>query len=116
METERIKIVIEWEIQGLVEKMNGFHFPEANSERIPDESDQASAILERDMEILFKDRERIRLKQLQNALNRFENGSFGICEACGSPIPEKRLELNPVTPYCVTCQNRVEGRMGERIH
>ena len=116
MKTEKIKSLLEWEIQGIVQKMNGFHFPDANSERIPDESDQASAILERDMEILFKGRERIRLKQLQNALNRIEDGSFGICEACGSPIPERRLELSPVTPYCVTCQNRAEGRMRGMIH
>ena len=95
--------------------MKGSHFPDTISghERIPDENDQATAIVEKDIELMFKDRDRIRLRQLQNALSRIEKGSFGICEECRSAIPERRLELNPVASFCIECQDRAERSMGQ---
>jgi RNA polymerase-binding transcription factor DksA len=48
-------------------------------------------------EVLFE----ARLGQVEDALRRLENGSYGICAACGKPIPGERLELVPETPYCV---------------
>lgn len=42
------------------------------------------------------------------ALERLEDGSFGECLHCGSVIGEKRLEALPWTPYCITCQEKVE--------
>lgn len=104
--------MIKSEIRMLLEKMNELQFPDPVRERIADESDQASAILEKDIELLLKDRDRIRLKLLYNALRRMEAGTYGICDECKKQIPEKRLELNPVTANCITCQDRAERNMG----
>jgi RNA polymerase-binding transcription factor DksA len=38
------------------------------------------------------------------ALRKLEEGAFGVCEACGAPIPRARLELLPFTPVCVNCK------------
>lgn len=94
--------------------MKAAHFPDPVTahERIPDENDQASAIIDWDLEILIEERERIRLGLLKDALSRIERGSFGICASCNDMIPEKRLELNPVATHCVKCQDRAERNTG----
>ncbi len=38
------------------------------------------------------------------ALQRLEDGSYGLCVDCGSPVPEGRLEAKPEAARCVTCQ------------
>jgi len=42
-----------------------------------------------------------RLNQVDAALRRLDDGTYGTCAACGKPIPTERLELVPETPYCV---------------
>ncbi len=123
MKKKQLRSMIETEIEGLLKKMKTDHFRDTlfGSERIPDESDQASAILDEDLAFMLKDREWLRLKQLQEALGRIEDGSFGICEDCQAPIPEKRLQLHPVATHCIACQSRAErnlrqGRISGMIH
>jgi DnaK suppressor protein len=45
-----------------------------------------------------------RRSQLQAALKRLENGSFGICCQCGEAIALPRLQADPGTPFCAGCQ------------
>lgn len=40
---------------------------------------------------------------IDNALQRLELGSYGVCESCGEPIPEERLEAMPFATTCVEC-------------
>lgn len=47
-----------------------------------------------------------RLKEINEALKRIENGKFGVCESCGGVIESERLELIPWTRYCSTCARR----------
>jgi len=44
------------------------------------------------------------LEKINLALKKQENGTYGKCEKCGQPIPEKRLEVYPAAPNCVECQ------------
>lgn len=46
-------------------------------------------------------RYRDRLVDVQSALQRIRDGSYGICAACGAVIPEARLDTMPETPYCI---------------
>ncbi len=46
---------------------------------------------------------RVRLHELEVALTRVWNSEFGICVACGNPIPMERLLLMPQSPQCVKC-------------
>jgi RNA polymerase-binding transcription factor DksA len=45
-----------------------------------------------------------RLKEINDALSKIENGTYGICEKCGSKIDEKRLKAFPTARYCVKCK------------
>lgn len=48
------------------------------------------------------------VRQIDDALERINDGSFGICILCKSPIPLERLRAIPYTPYCVKCQMKFE--------
>jgi RNA polymerase-binding transcription factor DksA len=53
------------------------------------------------------------LNQVNSALGRIEQGSFGRCEGCGGEILRERLEALPYTPYCVQCERRHEDELRE---
>lgn len=55
------------------------------------------------------------LHQIQHALERIEEGEFGICEECGEPISIKRLMARPMATLCVLCQEEYE-RKGKRYN
>jgi len=49
-----------------------------------------------------------RLREINEALRRIEQGSYGICEGCNKEIPRKRLEVFPSARHCVECQSKLE--------
>ena len=53
----------------------------------------------------FISRKRKYLKHLNSALQRIENGEYGICVCCGQMISRARLEVVPHTQHCVPCKN-----------
>jgi DnaK suppressor protein len=55
------------------------------------------------------DEERRRLADVEAALRRLARGRFGVCEACGGPVPAARLRALPWTRRCVACARRREA-------
>jgi DnaK suppressor protein len=49
------------------------------------------------------------LDEIDAALQRLEDGSYGICERCVEPIPWERLETLPMSRLCTTCQHVAES-------
>ena len=43
------------------------------------------------------------LHEVEHALEKFGTDAFGLCEACGRPIAEARLEARPEARYCIDC-------------
>jgi len=50
------------------------------------------------------------LAKIEEALERVEDGTFGVCEACGEEIGVKRLEARPVTTLCIDCKTLQETK------
>ena len=48
------------------------------------------------------------VSQVDAALERMDAGSYGICQRCGKPIHEERLEAFPYVAYCIDCQSALE--------
>ncbi|MFD7295262.1 TraR/DksA family transcriptional regulator [Streptomyces sp. NPDC059897] len=46
------------------------------------------------------------LQDIDAALARIKDGTYGTCQSCHTPVPEERLEILPYTRYCVTCRRR----------
>ncbi|MCL5978202.1 MAG: TraR/DksA C4-type zinc finger protein [Nitrospirae bacterium] len=74
----------------------------------PELGDQASADIDRNFMLRLKGRERQLLKKIDDALEKIENGNYGICEICGEEINIKRLEARPVTTMCIECKTEQE--------
>lgn len=66
--------------------------------------------LERNMSLLLKERGRNKLRAIDDALERIEEGTFGICEDCGGEIPLGRLEVMPFAATCRDCKAKQERR------
>jgi RNA polymerase-binding transcription factor DksA len=57
---------------------------------------------------------RAQLNEVEHALSKFENGTYGICERCGRPIPLARLRILPETRYDVEYEEDVEAGKAPR--
>jgi len=55
------------------------------------------------------ERERRELSDILNALERLNQGEYGICERCGKEIGLARLKALPMVRNCIDCQKRLEG-------
>jgi len=49
------------------------------------------------------------IQAIDEALERIEEGRFGVCDGCDRKISEKRLEAIPYAPFCLECQKREEA-------
>ena len=78
------------------------------NETYPDPTDRASAESDRSFELRIRDRERKLLSKIKEAIERIDNGSYGICDDCGDDIAFERLEARPVTTFCIDCKTRQE--------
>jgi DnaK suppressor protein len=74
----------------------------------PDLGDQATAETDRNFMLRLRGREQRLLKKIDEAIERIDNGTFGICDDCGNEIAIKRLEARPVTTMCIECKTLQE--------
>lgn len=76
------------------------------------QGDWAQADAERDLTVALQERELQELNDIDAALARLADGSYGSCTDCGADIPEARLQANPLAMRCVACQTRAENAHG----
>ena len=78
-------------------------------DRCPDFVDRAS--IETDVSFSFhlKERESRLMKKISRALEKLNNGDFGICEECGREISEERLKARPMAVLCIKCKRNQEA-------
>jgi len=77
---------------------------ESGKEDGMDAYDLATEERDREINMILSDRERGKLQAIENAVERIDEGSYGICDSCESDIAEARLEAMPFTRLCVSCQ------------
>jgi DnaK suppressor protein len=73
-------------------------------EKSADQMDEIQYATERELAIRNVDRESILLRQVKAALRRIDDGSFGTCVECESPISPRRLAALPWALLCIQCQ------------
>ena len=62
----------------------------------------------RDFTLRMAERERKLLSKIRYALERMQNGEYGVCESCGAPITFGRLMARPVATLCIDCKTEAE--------
>jgi len=72
--------------------------------------DVAVDFLERQQEQALLVNQQALLKEVEDALKRIEQGTYGKCVNCGRPIPEKRLEAIPWAARDIECEEQLEQR------
>ena len=89
---------------------------EASKDEGMDAYDLASEERDREISFILSDRDRGKLQAIEDALERIEEGSYGVCESCESEIAEGRLQALPFTRLCVQCQSdrEVEAKQNRR--
>ncbi len=73
-------------------------------------SDLASDLPLREIRQLVHDQSTQQLDQIERALQRMEDGTYGSCAHCGESIPLPRLRIKPFAMLCVNCQFRHETK------
>ncbi len=71
-------------------------------------ADQASDIDENQKLFIIMERVQNRLKEVDEALDKVENGEFGVCRSCGEKIQIKRLLAKPQAEYCIECRQKFD--------
>lgn len=73
-----------------------------------DPADRATAESDRAFTLRLRDRERKLIKKIQQALQRIDDGEFGLCVECGDDISIPRLKARPMTTLCINCKSKQE--------
>lgn len=83
--------------------------PEEGEGGDEDTADLASAMMDKEMDLSVEDELEDLLVQVDRAFQKIEEGTYGICDVSGKPIPPSRLELIPFATLTVECQSLAEG-------
>jgi DnaK suppressor protein len=97
----KTKLLEEMELESKAER-------EGNKDEGLDTYDLASEERDREINFILSDRERSKARNIDDALERMEEGTYGVCDACGLEIAEERLTAMPFTRLCRDCQQDQE--------
>jgi DnaK suppressor protein len=82
--------------------------------KTPEPEEEAQMTAQQDLAVQDRNRAAALFRQVQAALDRIEDGSYGICLSCEDEIPPQRLEAVPWTSYCIQCQQTFDQQQAER--
>jgi DnaK suppressor protein len=71
-------------------------------------ADTGAETFDRGLEYTLEENSEHVLEEIDQALRRIDEGTFGICRTCGRPIPPERLEALPWATQCIGCRRRDE--------
>ena len=113
MNAERFRELLLDERRRVTEAIEYLHAENAGSmdEEIPETgmADTATVTIDRELDYSLEENSAHLLREIEAALGRIDNGTFGTCTRCGKPIGEERLEAMPYVTLCIECK-RLEER------
>ena len=71
-------------------------------------ADDATEAFDQAVDVALRRKVDASLEEVERALAKLEDGTFGLCEACGGRIDRARLAVLPQAKYCMDCQTRQE--------
>ncbi|HVG39848.1 MAG TPA: TraR/DksA family transcriptional regulator [Pyrinomonadaceae bacterium] len=89
---------------------------ESVDDGVKDAVDMSLEDVNREIAFRLGERESQLVADIDQALLRIDEGSYGVCARCGEEISERRLEAMPTARYCAPCQQAVEASQGEDEH
>jgi len=77
---------------------------------INDTSDMATDAAEGDLALRIAESETVEAAEVERAIEKIDNGTYGLCEICNTRIPTERLQVLPFATQCVKCQELADIR------
>ena len=107
-ERRRVQLAIE----NLHESHPGTITDETGDDAVYDNhlADTATETYDRELDYTLEENAEHVLADIDAALKRIDDGTYGTCTNCGKQIPEERLEARPWATLCIDCQRKLEGR------
>jgi DnaK suppressor protein len=103
---KKVKEILELEKQELLSK-------ESESIDIDisgDEVDEIQGKILANVQAQLSSRDKMKIKSIDVALDKINDGTFGSCEECGELIAERRLAINPMFINCINCAEKIEAQ------
>lgn len=114
METKQLtkfkKILLEEKQRVINNSRKDLEDIKVDTDDLMDETDLAASEVNQALAFKLRDRERLLLAKIDEALLRIDEGTFGVCESCEEPIESRRLEARPVSTLCISCKEVQEHR------
>ncbi len=114
VDTQTVRQELQAELARLERERDGLERQHAEADTAPGRGDQsteqASQTLEQERSLALTRNLRSMIEQVQAALRRLENGTYGVCEGCGEAISPERLQALPFATQCVRCKEKHRNR------
>ncbi|PYS49211.1 MAG: hypothetical protein DMF68_10735 [Acidobacteria bacterium] len=85
---------------------------ESVDDSVKDSMDMSLQDVNQELSLRLGERESQAVAEIDEALRRIDEGTYGQCERCGKPIDERRLEAMPTARYDAACQAEIEASKG----
>jgi len=89
---------------------------ELSDDGVKDTVDLSLMDVNKELALRLGERESQMIADIDQALLRIEEGSYGMCARCGKLIDERRLEALPTARYDAACQEAIESANGDDEH
>jgi RNA polymerase-binding protein DksA len=119
IDTERFRTLLEEErgrVKAAIDNIHAEHpgsmSDESGEDAVFDNhlADTATETYDRELDYTLEENSEHVLSEIEAALKRIKDGTYGQCTNCGRQIPEERLEARPYATLCIDCQRQREGR------
>jgi len=81
---------------------------ELGEDNLPDLADVSSNAYNRELLLNLSEAQHRKMRDIDAALARLEQGEYGICANCGEEISPRRMEVRPFSRYCIDCKTEIE--------
>ena len=96
--------------------LSNFEDLQINSDDTADEGDLATSTVNQQVSFSIREKEMNKLRRIDAALERVEDGSYGFCIESGDEIEQKRLETQPWAEFCIEVAEEKEREQAQRFH
>lgn len=96
--------------------LSNFEDLQIKPDDLADEADLATSTINQQVSFSIREKEMAKLKRIDNALNRVEEGHYGVCLESGEEIDEKRLETQPWAEFCIEVAEERERDFNQKFH
>lgn len=95
--------------RSILNKSNEFRREHLVRSHVADEAEVASEAVDESISIHLHEKDRRTLLQIERALGKIADGTYGQCESCAAEINRRRLQVHPFSTLCVSCMEERES-------